>query len=152
MPAGGRLVSRENTCDPHSQDNAERVAEEKTGHVRWLLPEYQIPRFGSEAEHAALKAAKDDKRKASQAALDLDDDLQEMKPKFPTGDELAETAAIMRALAFAPGALSIDDIAATFKGGLQNKRRVALSILALARLGHISSTDGGATFALRRSA
>jgi hypothetical protein len=26
--------------------NAERAAEEKAGHVRWLRPDYQEPRFG----------------------------------------------------------------------------------------------------------
>ena len=51
--------------------------------------------------------AGDLQRKASQSALDLDDDLQEMKPKFPTEDELAETASVMRVLATAPAAISI---------------------------------------------
>lgn len=27
--------------------NAERAAEEKAGHIRWLRPDYQIPRFGA---------------------------------------------------------------------------------------------------------
>jgi hypothetical protein len=27
--------------------NAERAAEEKAGKVRWLRPEYQVPRFGA---------------------------------------------------------------------------------------------------------
>lgn len=27
--------------------NAERAAEEKAGHIRWLRPDYQIPRFGT---------------------------------------------------------------------------------------------------------
>ena len=36
--------------------NKERAAEEKKGLIRWLRPDYQIPRFGSEAEQAALKA------------------------------------------------------------------------------------------------
>src|SRR5690348_10544477 len=27
--------------------NGERAAEEKAGHIRWLRPDYQIPRFGS---------------------------------------------------------------------------------------------------------
>ena len=78
--------------------------------------------------------------------------MQELRPKFPTGDELAETAAVLHALALAPAPMSIDTISATFKEGLKNKRRVALCILALARLGHISSADGGETFALRRAA
>ena len=27
--------------------NAERAAEEKAGHIRWLRPDYQVPRFGA---------------------------------------------------------------------------------------------------------
>jgi len=90
--------------------NAHRAAEEKAGTIRWLRPDYQIPKFGSEAERARLE---DERRKAKveaglkprQGSLDLEDDLREMmprddaaKPKYPTGDELAETAAIVRAL------------------------------------------------------
>ncbi len=30
--------------------NKERADEEKTGKVRWLRPDYQIPRFGSDAD------------------------------------------------------------------------------------------------------
>ena len=37
-----------------------------------------------------------------------------------------------------------------FKGGKQNERRVKLVLDALARLGHLSSADGGASYALRR--
>ena len=85
-------------------------------------------------------------------ALDLDDDLSEMKAKFPTGDELAETAAIMRVLATTPAAITIDDMSRHFSQGKQVEKRVAMTILALARLGHISSNDGGTTFALRRAA
>jgi len=33
--------------------NAERAAEEKAGHVRWLRPDYQIPRFGAKVAGAA---------------------------------------------------------------------------------------------------
>ena len=62
--------------------------------------DYQIPRFGSEAEQAALKAARDDKRKSAQDALELDDDGEaDAKPKFPTDNELAETTAVMSILA-----------------------------------------------------
>jgi hypothetical protein len=43
----------------------------------------------------------------------------------------------------------------TFRHSLPGKaveKRIALTILALARLSHIASTDDGATFSLRRSA
>jgi hypothetical protein len=35
--------------------NAERAAEEKAGHIRWLRPDYQIPRFARPAKRGALR-------------------------------------------------------------------------------------------------
>ncbi len=70
--------------------NKQRAEEEKAGKVRWLRPDYQIPRFGSDVERARLeeerrRARDEEKAAARQSALDLDDDLQELKPKFPHG-------------------------------------------------------------------
>ena len=103
--------------------NKERAIEEKTGKVRWLRPDYQIPRFGSDAEKAALaeeerrkKAAKD-RLAPKQGTLSFEDDLQEMKPKFPTGEELAETVAVMRVLEAAAEPVSIEEIARHFAQG-----------------------------------
>jgi hypothetical protein len=131
--------------------NKERAAEEKTGNVRWLRPDYQIPRFGSDAEKARLKAEKE-KLRAAQAAMELEADEEQGKPRYPTDNELAETAAVMSVLATATRPISIDDIAATFAQGRQIKKRVAMTILALARLGHLASPDGGQSFSLRRTA
>lgn len=58
----------------------------------------------------------------------------------------------MSVLASAKQPLRIEDIAAGFAQGKRVEKRVALTILALARLGHLASTDGGQTFSLRRSA
>jgi hypothetical protein len=137
--------------------NKQRTLEEAAGHVRWLRPDYQIPRFGSDAERARLHAEKQaakaaDRLTTRQSTLDLEDDLREMKPKFPTGDELAETASIMRELASAQGALSVDDISRRFAQCRQIEKRVASTILALARLGHIAAGDRADSFVLRRSA
>ncbi|MDX2290074.1 MAG: hypothetical protein NW217_14805 [Hyphomicrobiaceae bacterium] len=44
------------------------------------------------------------------------------------------------------------EVARRFKGGRQNVRRVTLVIEALARLGHVDTTDGGQSYLLRRSA
>jgi hypothetical protein len=131
--------------------NRTRVAEERQGKVRWLRPDYQIPRFGSDAEKARLKAEKE-KARAAQDAFALDADLKGGKPRYPTEDELAETAAVMSVLATAKQPLRIEDIAAGFAQGKRVEKRVALTILALARLGHLASPDGGQTFSLRRSA
>lgn len=131
--------------------NNERAAEERTGKVRWLRPDYQIPRFGSDAEKARLKHEKDQAR-ATQTDLTLESEAEAGKPRYPTDNELAETAAVMSVLAGAARPFSIDDIAASFSQGRQVRKRVGLTILALLRLGHLSSTDGGQTFSLRRSA
>ncbi len=136
--------------------NQQRKAAEQAGDVKWLRPAYQIPRFGTETERARLE---DERRRtretgavARQASLDLDDDLQEMKPRFPTDNELAETTAVMATLASASAPVSIKDVARHFSQGLKIEKRVALTILALARLGHLASPDGGETFLLRRVA
>ena len=90
--------------------NKQRSIEEKTGKVRWLRPDYQIPRFGSDAEKARLeeerRRAKEERDRLApkQGALPFEDDLQEMKRKFPTGEELAETVEVMRVLEAADGA------------------------------------------------
>ena len=131
--------------------NHERATEEKTGKVRWLRPDDQIPRFGSDAERARLKAEKE-KARATQEALVLEEEPEEGKPRYPTDNELAETVAVMSVLATAARPVTIDDIAVNFAQGKQIKKRVALTILALARLGHLASADGGQSFSLRRSA
>jgi hypothetical protein len=133
--------------------NADRVREERGGKVGWLRPEFQIPRFGSEVERARLeeerRRARDEKRaRPQQSNLTPEDDLEEAKQRFPTGDELAETAAIIGVLRAAQSALSIDDISRHFSQGRQVERRVASTVLALARLGHLASSDGGNTFTL----
>ena len=79
-----------------------------------------------------------------------DDDTT--KPKFPTNDEMAETAAVMTALLASARPLTPTEVARHFKGGKQNERRVRLVLDALSRLGHLSSADGGASYALRRGA
>ena len=137
--------------------NKQRSIEEKTGKVRWLRPDYQIPRLGSDADKARLeeerRVAKEAARlKPDQGTLRFEDDLREMKPKFPTGQELAETVAVMRVLEAATEAVTIADIAKHFAQGKAIEKRVALTITALARLGHLSSPDGGRRFALRRVA
>lgn len=134
--------------------NRKRALEEKVGIVKWLRPDYQIPRFGSDAERARLAA---EKAKAKQAELaladdDEDDEKATAKPKFPTNNELAETADVMRVLATATEPMSIEHIARSFSQGKAIEKRVAMTILALARLGHLASPDGGKTFVLRRAA
>ena len=138
--------------------NKQRSIEEKTGKVRWLRPEYQIPRFGSDAEKARLeeerRRAKEERDRLSpkQGALGFEDELQEMKRRFPTGNELEETVEVMRVLEKAAEPLSLEQIARHFAQGKQIEKRVGLVIAALGRLGHLSSADGGMSASLRSGA
>ncbi len=126
--------------------------------MRWLRPDYQIPRFGSDAEKARLeeerRRAKEEKDKLAQkqGALLFEDDLREMKPPFPTGEELEETVDVMRVLEAAREPLTIEQIARHFAQGKQIEKRAGLVVAALARLGHLASADGGQTVSLRAAA
>jgi hypothetical protein len=135
--------------------NKQRSIEEKAGKVRWLRPDYQIPRFGSDAEKARLEEerrrakAEKDRLAPKQGTLLFEDELQEMKPKFPTGEELAETVAVMRVLEAAAVPVSIEEIARHFAQGKAIEKRVGRVVSALARLGHLAAADDGRKVALR---
>lgn len=72
------------------------------------------------------------------------------KPKFPTGDELAETVAVTRLLATATTPLTIDDVCRHFAQGRQIEKRVLLTVQALARLGQLSSSDEDKAYLFRQ--
>ncbi|WP_319005697.1 hypothetical protein [Pararhizobium sp. BT-229] len=124
--------------------NRERAKEEKRGLVRWLRPDYQIPRFGSEKE------------KAKQLEADFGTSAQPAektgpKPAFPP-DDIAQTGLVMNALISSGGALDAGTIAASFKQGRKVMPAVSSVLVSLYRMGLISTTDGGKTFAYRRAA
>jgi len=123
--------------------NKERAAEEAKGHVRWLRPDYQIPRFGSAKEKKELDLTGGEMREGVAAP--------EKKQNFPA-DEIAQTAAVMAMLAAASSPVGADAIAATFKQGRKVSKKVGAVLTALARMGFVNSNDGGKTFALRKAA
>ncbi|NEX00205.1 class I SAM-dependent DNA methyltransferase, partial [Rhodopseudomonas sp. BR0G17] len=84
--------------------NKERAAEEKRGLVRWLRPDYQIPRF---AKGVDQQAAKEEGAQIA-AALDLGETKQ--KPSFPAG-AVEQTAAVFAALAAAAAPLDAKGLA-----------------------------------------
>ncbi|MFT4277329.1 MAG: class I SAM-dependent DNA methyltransferase [Rhodopseudomonas sp.] len=124
--------------------NKERAAEEKRGLVRWLRPDYQIPRF---AKGVDQQAAKEEGAQIA-AALDLGETKQ--KPSFPAG-AVEQTAAVFAALAAAAAPLDAKGLAAHFKRTKTTEKKVADVLASLARLGYVSTTDG-VSFALRRVA
>jgi len=124
--------------------NKERAGEEARGHVQWLRPEYQVPRFGSPEEKAELDLVGGGVTVETAAA-------KAAKPAFPTNDQ-AQTAAVVLALANAAGPLDAATVAAGFRQGRRIAPKVEAVLAALARVGFVSSVDGGRTFALRRAA
>ena len=121
--------------------NRERAAEEAAGHIRWLRPDYQIPRFGTASDKLDLRGGKSAATPLAETAA---------KPACPS-DEVAQAAAILAALFAATGPTTPDALAATFRGGRRNLPRIEATLAALTRLGHLSTHDGR-TFALRRTA
>jgi hypothetical protein len=91
--------------------NAERAAEERNGHIRWLRPDYQAP--ATQATQTAIANLIDSPELIAPAA--------EPQP-WPTQPK-AQLAAIRDLLRSNPGHWSIDQIAAQFKGKITDKRR-----------------------------
>jgi SAM-dependent methyltransferase len=110
--------------------NRTRRTEEARGTVRWLRPDYQIPRFGRPEEKLDL------------AGGDLRPErIEAARNAFPA-DEVAQTAVIMAALATAPAGIAASDLALRFKG--RALRPKVDSVLAgLVRLGVVGTAGRG---------
>ena len=123
--------------------NKERAAEEKRGLVRWLRPDYQIPRFAKGVDKQAAK------EEGAQVAAELIPAV-EQKPSFPSG-AVEQTAAVFAALATASEPLDANGLAAQFKRTRTTEKKIGEVLASLARLGYVTSKDGK-RFALRRVA
>ena len=93
--------------------NLERQAEEKRGLVRWLRPEYQIPKLG----HKVPKPAEGEQIEADVSLLPEAD-----KPKWPA-DGLDQIRIVRDVLTRAPAPALPDEIAASFDGRNTAKRK-----------------------------
>jgi hypothetical protein len=122
--------------------NKERAKEEARGLVRWLRPDYQIPRFGS------------DKEKEEQLEVDLGEAILEAvsgaKPSFPA-DERDQTPAVLHQLMEAGEPMDSVLLAARFKQGRRAQPAVAAVLASLHRMGLVSTADGR-RFTFRRAA
>ncbi len=124
--------------------NQERVREEAAGHVRWLRPEYQIPRFGNAKDKLALTGGTMNDP-ASAAAIGP-------KPSFPAS-ELEQTAAVLSMLNTAAEPLNATALSARFRQGRRVLPQVEAVLAALTRVGGlVTSPDGGRSFLPRRAA
>ena len=122
--------------------NRERVAEEARGLVRWLRPDYQIPRFGRPADKQAAA------EEGTQLSATLHLIAPKQKPAFPAS-ELAQTAAVFAMLAAGP--LDARTVALRFRQGKRIEPKIKAVLESLVRLGHVATRDGR-TFVLRRAA
>lgn len=119
--------------------NKERAEEELRGQVRWLLPEYHIPRFGSAT------------RKQARGGLDLVAPEEKGKASFRT-EERRPTSAIYAILVGASTPLGAADVAARFRQGKKAEPDIALTPRAHVRFGEVAAPDGGKRFVLKRAA
>jgi hypothetical protein len=125
--------------------NHERAAEERRGHVRWLRPDYQIPRFGKDVDKMAAK------EEGAQIAADLGLPAPAARKLAFPSDAVEQTAAVFAALAAAGGPVSAAHIAQDFRKTKNLEETIAKVLGSLARLGHVSTKDGR-SFEIKRVA
>ncbi|PZR34238.1 MAG: class I SAM-dependent DNA methyltransferase [Caulobacter segnis] len=114
--------------------NAERAREEAAGHVRWLRPDYQIPRF---AKGAAAKSGELDLGEA--AAVEESDEALD----FPK-DAADRPPAVLAALEAAGQPLDVTGLTKRFKkGGKRIEQAVIKALASLVRWGHVTALPDG---------
>jgi hypothetical protein len=114
--------------------NAERAKEEAAGHVRWLRPDYQIPRF---AKGAA--AAKTGELGLGASVVSID----RSRPEFPK-DRHEDSLAVEHALLSAARPMDAAALARGFKrGGKRIEPRIEQALMTLVRYGRITMTADG---------
>lgn len=122
--------------------NAERAKEEAAGHVRWLRPDYQIPRF---AKGAA--SAKTGELDLGAQVVAIDKGL----PAFPK-DKGEQVMAIRAVLQAANRPMDAAAVSRAFKGDCKKiEQRVVQALRTLVRYAEIIPLPDG-TYAARRAA
>jgi len=97
--------------------NLERAAEEKRGLVRWLRPDYQIPKLGA-------KAPKEEAGETGMLDIALPDVTE--RPKWPA-DGLEQIRLVRDLLAKAPAPMPPDALASVFDGRNTPTRRARIA-------------------------
>jgi len=118
--------------------NRLRAQEEARGIVHWLRPDYQRPRFGTPGRAG----------EQVEAILPEPIPVAAGRPAFPT-EAVGRVAVVLAALAEAPTPIDARAIAARFRQGLKVERAIRAILVSLARVGEISTVDGGHSFARR---
>ena len=118
--------------------NRQRAQDEARGIVHWLRPDYQRPRFD-----APGKAGEQ-----IEATLPVPISAAVSKPAFPK-EAVERVAAVLAALAGTSMPIDAGAIAVRFRQGLKVERAIREILISLARVGEISTMDGGHSFARR---
>ncbi len=113
--------------------NRERAAEEARGHVRWLRPDYQIPKLGH-------KVAKPE---GEQAEAPVEPIAVAEKPAWPK-DGLDQIRVVREVLSAARGPVDAEAVGRAFKGRLTPKKRGRVDevLAGLAEMGLARQADG----------
>jgi hypothetical protein len=121
--------------------NAERAKEEASGHVRWLRPGYQVPRF---AKGAAAKSGELD---LGETVVAMDKGL----PVFPK-ERYEQPLAVEAALLAAGRPMDAAELSRAFKGRAKaTEQRIVQVLGTLARYGRVTALANG-KFAARKAA
>ena len=121
--------------------NAERAREEAAGQVRWLRPDYQIPRF---AKGAGAKTGELD---LGQTVVALDTGL----PPWPK-DRYEQLLAVEARLIATARLMDPAELSRAFKGGGKKiEQRVLQALTTLARYGRVTALPNG-RYAARQAA
>jgi len=107
----------------------ERVAEERAGRVRWLRPDYQIPRFARDAAQAEAPPAGEDRGAR--------DDAADTRPWPATTVE--QIRALLDLVAATPA--TVDEATATFRGARRDIVERHLETLAI--MGEVQRDEAG---------
>ena len=122
--------------------NRERRGEEARGAVRWLRPDYQRPRFG---EGGGLGEQVEAAELLSLPSAVVG------RPVFPS-QPVERVAAVLAILAKGGAPLDAEAIALQFRQGLKVRPAIRAVLVSLARVGEVSTADGGRRFGRRFAA
>ncbi|XWN29992.1 MAG: hypothetical protein ROR55_21220 [Devosia sp.] len=116
--------------------NAERAREEARGHVRWLRPDYQIPKLGHK-----VKTPEGEQVEAEIALATATSALNAARP-WPD-DARGQFAAVRTLLDTAPEPMPPEAVARAFKGRLSQKRRERVGEVLAILFGLVRSGERG---------
>lgn len=104
--------------------NEERAAEEARGEIRWLRPEFQIPKLGARAPQPAMDVA------TTKTVVIPDAE----KPSWPK-EPMDQIRILRKAMQGASTPLTSGDLSAQFKGGRKREERIGALLRDMVELG-----------------